>query len=173
MTEPNFNRPMKPQISPSAKPATLHHVGFVVASISQVGPKFADSLGAQWNGEIIHDPLQGARVAFLRPAGPETSAIELVEPDGEESRLQSFLRRGGGLHHLCYEVDSLDAQLVQSRSVGGVVVRKPLPAAAFGGRLIGWVFTREKLLLEYLERSPALAQNGSPASQETTTNHAR
>jgi len=143
------------QILSSAKPATLHHVGFVVTSISQVGSKFADSLGARWSGEIIHDPLQGARVAFLRCAGAETPAVELVEPDAEQSQLHNFLRRGGGLHHVCYEVDSLNAQLQQSRSAGGVIVRKPLPAAAFGGRLIAWVFTRERLLLEYLERTPA------------------
>jgi methylmalonyl-CoA/ethylmalonyl-CoA epimerase len=136
-----------------AKPTTLHHVGFVVASISQIGTNFANSVGAQWNGEIIHDPLQGARVTFMRFAGPETPAIELVEPDNEESQLHNFLRRGGGLHHVCYEVDSLLAQLQQSRSAGCVVVRKPLPATAFDGRLIAWVFTRERLLVEYLERS--------------------
>jgi catechol 2,3-dioxygenase-like lactoylglutathione lyase family enzyme len=163
---------MERQISSSAKPATIHHIGFVVASIRQVGSQFAESLGVQWSGEIIHDPLQEARVTFLRVAGPETPAVELVEPDGEKSQLHNFLRRGGGLHHLCYEVDSLDAQLVQSRSAGGLILRKPLPAAAFGGRLIGWVFTREKLLLEYLERSPLLARNGSTASQETRTTSA-
>jgi methylmalonyl-CoA/ethylmalonyl-CoA epimerase len=160
------------QITSSAKSATLHHVGFVVASISQVGSKFADSLGAQWNGEIIHDPLQEVRVAFLRCGGPETPAVELVEPDGEKSRLHNFLRRGGGLHHVCYEVDSLNAQLEQSRSAGCVVVRKPLPAAAFGGRLIAWVYTRERLLLEYLERSSALAQRALSESQEQASTHA-
>jgi methylmalonyl-CoA/ethylmalonyl-CoA epimerase len=138
-----------------AKPATLHHVGFVVASINQVGTHFANSVGAQWNGEIIHDPLQGARVTFMRFAGPETPALELVEPDSEGSPLHNFVRRGGGLHHVCYEVDSLSAQLQQSRSAGCTVVRKPLPAVAFEGRLIAWVFTREKLLMEYLERSSA------------------
>jgi methylmalonyl-CoA/ethylmalonyl-CoA epimerase len=152
----------------SAKPMTLHHVGFVVASINQVGFKFAESLGTQWNSEIIHDPLQGARVAFLHPAGPETPAMELVEPDAEDSQLHNFLRRGGGLHHVCYEVDCLDKQLVQSRSAGGVIVRKPQPAAAFGKRLIAWVYTREKLLLEYLERFPA-PQNASALQEASTT----
>jgi len=158
MMEPDLKRSMETPISPSAKPPTLHHVGFVVASISQVGSKFAESLGAQWNGDIIHDPLQEARVTFLRCAGPETPAVELVEPDGEKSQLQNFLRRGGGLHHVCFEVDSLNAQLEQSRAAGCLLLRKPLPAAAFGGRLIAWVYTREKLLLEYLERSSASGQ---------------
>jgi len=79
--------------------------------------------------------------------------IELVEPAGAESPVQNFLKRGGGLHHLCYEVDSLTAQLQLSRSLGGLIVRQPMPAVAFGGRQIAWVYTADKLLTEYLARS--------------------
>jgi methylmalonyl-CoA/ethylmalonyl-CoA epimerase len=64
----------------------------------------------------------------------------------------AFLKRGGGLHHLCYEVDQLDAQLERSRASGGLIVRLPIPAVAFGGRRIAWFYTKEKLLIEYLER---------------------
>jgi methylmalonyl-CoA/ethylmalonyl-CoA epimerase len=64
-----------------------------------------------------------------------------------------FLKRGGGLHHLCYEIDDLEDQLALSRAQGGLVVRQPLPAVAFEGRRIAWVYTRNKLLVEYLERA--------------------
>jgi methylmalonyl-CoA/ethylmalonyl-CoA epimerase len=164
MTVQQGSSPGGGQIASWPKPATLHHVGFVVASIQQIGESFAKSLGVQWNKEVIHDPLQQARVSFLRCAGPGTPALELVEPDSEGSQLQNFLRCGGGLHHVCYEVDSLELQLHESRSSGCIVVRKPLPAAAFSGRLIAWVFTREKLLLEYLERAQDLVE-GTSASR--------
>ena len=134
------------------KPAHFHHVGFVVASIQGVGANFAKSLGSDWSGEIIHDPLQGARVTFLRCGGPETVAVELVEPTGEGSPLHKFLSRGGGLHHVCYEVDLLEPELKRGRSSGSLIIRRPLPAVAFGGRRIAWVYTSEKLLVEYLER---------------------
>lgn len=134
------------------KPAHFHHVGFVVASIKAMGPSIAKTLGADWSGEIVHDPLQEARVAFLRCAGPETPAIELVEPAGEKSPLHKFLSRGGGLHHVCYEVDLLEQELERSRSAGCLIVKNPLPAVAFGGRRIAWIYTSEKLLIEYLER---------------------
>jgi methylmalonyl-CoA/ethylmalonyl-CoA epimerase len=140
------------RVPSAAGVATFHHVGFVVASISQQGSEFARSLGAEWKGEIIHDPFQQARVTFMYCGPPNSPAIELVEPDSEKSPLQKFLVKGGGLHHICYEVDSLEAQLQYCRSAGSLIARQPLPAVAFGGRKIAWVYTRHKLLVEYLER---------------------
>jgi methylmalonyl-CoA/ethylmalonyl-CoA epimerase len=131
----------------------LHHIGFVVASIPAAGQSFANSIGAEWDGQIIHDPLQSARVSFLRHGPPPSIAIELLEPDGPDSPLRRFLQhRHGGLHHLCYEVNSLEEQLKQSRSAGALIIKAPLPATAFAGRRIAWVFTPHKLLIEYLER---------------------
>ncbi len=78
--------------------------------------------------------------------------IELVEPASPQSRVNSFLKRGGGLHHLCYETDSLSGQLQAVLAAGAVMVLEPTPAVAFSGRKIAWIYTREKLLVEYLER---------------------
>lgn len=110
------------------------------------------SLGADWDKIIFHDPLQKARVTFLRTPCPTDALIELVEPAGEGSPILQFLQKGGGLHHLCYEVEDLDAHLRTMRQKGAVVVRQPLPAVAFENRRIAWTFTGQKLLLEFLER---------------------
>jgi len=135
-----------------APPGTFHHVGFVVASIQEIVQSFVQSLDAEWDGRIIHDPNQAVRVTFLRGKNPADPLFELVESAGEKSPVLSFAQKGGGLHHVCYVVDSLDVRLTQCRSQGMIVVRPPLPAAAFGGRRIAWVYTRDKLLVEYLER---------------------
>jgi methylmalonyl-CoA/ethylmalonyl-CoA epimerase len=131
----------------------LHHVGYVVASISDSAPKFARSLGLRWDGQVIHDPMQFVKVTFL-PANLSTeSTIELVEPVGPRSPVRKFADAGGGFHHVCYEVDDLQAQIKHSQSTGATLVRVPLPAQAFGGRKIAWVLTSEKLLVEYLEQA--------------------
>ena len=132
--------------------ARFHHVGFVVASILKVATEFAQTLRATWNGEITYDALQEVRVTFMYVGLPQNPAIELVEPAGEGSHLQLFLEHQGGLHHVCYEVDSLESHLTYCRSHGCIVVKQPLPAVAFGGRRIAWVYTSQQLLLEYLER---------------------
>ena len=136
-----------------APQGSFHHVGFVVASIEKSAASFAQSLGAEWDGHIIHDPNQGVRVTFLRSRHAADPLFELVEPAGENAPVQAFVKRGGGLHHVCYEVENLEEALARIRAVGGLITRPPLPAVAFAGRRIAWVYTRNKLLIEYLERS--------------------
>jgi len=55
-----------------------------------VGDAFASLLGAEWDREIVHDPLQHARVTFMR-CTRDSTAIELVEPDDEASPLEERL----------------------------------------------------------------------------------
>jgi methylmalonyl-CoA/ethylmalonyl-CoA epimerase len=129
----------------------IHHIGYVVRSIKEIADRFAESIGASWDKQIIKDPLQGALVAFFPGVAQNFPMIELVEPASEDSPISNFLKKGGGLHHLCYEVKSLDRQLEFSRTIGGKIVSPPLPAVAFDGRLIAWVYTKDRLLLEYLE----------------------
>lgn len=130
---------------------SLHHIGFVVASIRDSAPQIAVLLGCDWDANIILDPLQRAHVTFLRSRHAADPLFELVEPEGKDSPVRKFLERGGGLHHVCYQVEDLEKQLEHARSNGALVVRQPAPAAAFGGRRIAWVFTKAKLLIEYLE----------------------
>jgi methylmalonyl-CoA/ethylmalonyl-CoA epimerase len=140
------------QSEPTASRQVLHHIGIVVPQIRPVFEGFALSVGGRPDSEIIYDPLQQVSVAFIRPDTPGP-AIELIEPGAENSPVSNLAKTGGGLHHLCYEVDNLETELEIARSHGGIVVRKPLPAVAFGGRRIAWVFTKYRLLVEYLENT--------------------
>ena len=131
----------------------LHHLGFVVKSIADVAEDFALSISARWEGEIIHDPIQRVRVAFFNPVDPLNPVLELVEPANEISPVSNFLKKGGGLHHLCYEIDDLESGLRDARAAGLVIVAPPAPAVAFGGRRIAWVCSKRRLLVELLERN--------------------
>lgn len=135
----------------------LHHIGFVLASIQESAESFARSLGAIWDGNIVFDPLQKVRVTFLKGADVNDALIELVEPAEPESPVSRFLERGGGLHHLCYEVEDLESHLAFCKSVGTIVIRPPVPAVAFGGRRIAWTLTKKRLLLEFLENKDVVS----------------
>jgi len=136
----------------------FHHVGFVVPDIARGMEGFVRSLAAAWDGRVFEDPLQKVRVAFLA-ARPGDPLIELVEPVGEDSPVRRFLTdRGGGLHHVCYEVADLEEQMNDLKARGSTIVRRPRPAVAFGGRRIAWVVTPEKLVVELLERGRGAAE---------------
>jgi methylmalonyl-CoA/ethylmalonyl-CoA epimerase len=130
----------------------FHHVGFVVSSIQHSVQAFADLLQAEWDTHIFHDPNQGVRVTFLKSPYPSDPLWELVEPADEKSPVQSFAAKGGGMHHVCYLVDNMDEALARSRGLGAIVTRQPMPAVAFAGRHIAWIYTKNRLLIEYLER---------------------
>lgn len=131
---------------------SFHHVGFVVRSIADSVEGFAAILQAAWDQEVFHDPNQGVRVTFLRGASDGDPLWELVEPADDKSPVQSFVVKGGGLHHVCYVVGRLEDALTRARSLGAVIAREPMPAVAFGGRRIAWIYTKNRLLIEYLEQ---------------------
>ena len=148
----------------------LHHLGFVVASISKTGEQFAACIAACWDGTVIHDPLQRVRVAFLSPSDPRNPVFELVEPACDLSPVSTFLKKKGpGLHHVCYEIDDLDSGLREAKATGLAIVAAPVPAVAFGGRRIAWVCSRGRLLMELLERDQNQRANGSQDARTKPT----
>jgi methylmalonyl-CoA/ethylmalonyl-CoA epimerase len=129
----------------------FHHVGFVVADIASGIAGFVRSLDAHWDGRTYDDLYQKVKVAFLTTR-PGDGLIELVEPAGADSPVFRFLQeKGGGLHHVCYEVGDLKQEMAEMRSRGSLVARPPKPAVAFEGRRIAWMLTKEKMLVELLE----------------------
>jgi len=129
----------------------LHHYGVLVKDIGAAAHDFVKRLGYVIESEVIEDPVQTARVQFLRQPGT-TSWLELVTPNGPDSKLTNALKKGGGPHHICYETDDLDRACENLRGQAMLVLSKPVPAKAFPGRRIAWVMDQSAILIELLER---------------------
>jgi methylmalonyl-CoA/ethylmalonyl-CoA epimerase len=129
----------------------MHHVGIVLTSIDAEVSSYETMLNLRVVSGPFIDPLQGARVIFLSRGQTGEAAIELVEPTSESSPVARFMKRGGGMHHVCYVTKHLDAELTRVRALGGLVIHSPVPAVAFQGRRIAWIYTPERLLVELLE----------------------
>jgi methylmalonyl-CoA/ethylmalonyl-CoA epimerase len=141
---------VSPYIS-SAMDITFNHVGIAVADLAGALPIYQEIFGYLLMSGPFDDPIQNVSVCFLRdePGGP---VIELVAPFGENSPIQKILKAGGGAYHLCYEAKDLDSMLLELSAKGCVTVSEPVPAVAFGGRRIAWLFTPVRQLLELVER---------------------
>ena len=82
----------------------LNHVAVAVDDLEAATAKYRDLLGAVVSDPENH-PEHGVTVVFIEL---ENTKIELLAPFGDNSPIASFLaKRGGGIHHLCYEVDSI------------------------------------------------------------------
>jgi methylmalonyl-CoA/ethylmalonyl-CoA epimerase len=130
----------------------LHHIGVVVRSVGESGAVYAEQLGMRALGPAVHDPLQRVIVQFWAQEGNSIS-IELIEPVGDDSPVAVLLSKGGGLAHLCYEVDDLDGTLKDVRQKGGIVISGPVPATAFHERRIAFVILRGIGVTEFVEKS--------------------
>ena len=86
----------------------VHHVGVVVREIEQAMRFYRDTLGLRVHKlETIEG--QGVKAALLELGDSEIELLEPVVPDTGVARYLE--RRGEGLHHICFEVDSVDADL--------------------------------------------------------------
>ncbi|NIO49091.1 MAG: methylmalonyl-CoA epimerase [Candidatus Aminicenantes bacterium] len=56
--------------------------------------------------------------------------IELLQPFGSEGIMAKFLeKRGEGFHHICYEVDDINAEVASLKASGIEVLGEPRPGA--------------------------------------------
>ncbi len=117
------------------KTIKINHVAIVVEDIDDAMGFWHDGLGLEI--EHIKDvPDQESRVAFL-PLG-ETE-IELVEPTSDNSGVARYLmKRGPGLHHVCFEVEDIHESLEHLRRKGIRLINET-PRSGAGGRLYAFI----------------------------------
>ena len=128
----------------------LHHVAYVTRNVDQKAAQLANLLGFRTAGAPVIDTAQGVRIQFMETG--DSGLLELLEPHGEKSPVQRHLDKGGGLYHLCFEVDDLDGTLQRLRDTGeAFVVREPVPAPAIDHRRVAFVVTASRDLIEFVE----------------------
>jgi methylmalonyl-CoA/ethylmalonyl-CoA epimerase len=106
----------------------IHHVGIVVPDLQQAMSFWSDLLGlALVKTAVVQD--QGVRAALLKAGESE---IELLEPLTPENGVGKFLaRRGGGLHHVCFETENVAAELDKAKAKGVQLIdQQPRPGLA-------------------------------------------
>ena len=94
----------------------LNHVALATADLEQAAAFYRDVLGAEVS-EPKPMPEHGVTTVFVRLPN---SALELLEPLGEDSPVSGFLKRStaGGMHHVCCEVDDILAARDRVRAQG-------------------------------------------------------
>lgn len=84
----------------------INHIAIVVEDIEKALAVYRDGLGLPV-AHVAEEPAEAVRVAYLPAASGE---IELIQPTTADSGVAKYLaKKGEGLHHICLEVDDIEA----------------------------------------------------------------
>jgi len=98
-----------------AKITKINHVAIAVPEVDAALTFWRDAMGLAVD-HIEDVPSQKATVVFI-PVGE--SEVELVRPTSDDTGVAKFLaERGGGMHHLCFEVDDIAGMMAQLKEKG-------------------------------------------------------
>ena len=107
----------------------IDHLGIAVRSLEDSIPYYEKALGLKCE-HIEEVASQKVRTAFFHVG--ETH-LELLEPTSPESPIAKFLEKNphGGVHHVAFATDTIDAQLAQAKDAGCQLIHeKPFEGAA-------------------------------------------
>jgi methylmalonyl-CoA/ethylmalonyl-CoA epimerase len=121
----------------------LSHVSIVVPSLDAAGKRLQEIYGLTL-GETKTNEQQGVRLAYVELGNAK---IELMEPLREDSPVSHFLQRnpGGGIHHFCLAVDSVESTAAKIATNGARVLGDGRPQLNVHGGRIAFVHPRDFL----------------------------
>ncbi|WP_419810754.1 methylmalonyl-CoA epimerase [Bacterioplanoides sp.] len=93
----------------------LDHIAIAVPDLDKAIKRFMEDFGLPYKGR---EDVAAAKTSTAFFPLPETS-IELVHPLNGEGPIQGYLdKKGGGIHHLCFRSDDLEADVAHLKAKG-------------------------------------------------------
>ena len=93
----------------------LHHIGIVVKNIQKSLGALTQYLDFESTTVPSLVGSQKVNICFLKT---NNVFLELIEPAEENSPISNFIKKGGGFHHLCFEVDDIHLELEKMKKNG-------------------------------------------------------
>ena len=97
----------------------LHHIGIVVENIQKSLGELTKYLDFESTTMPSLVGSQKVNICFLKT---NNVFLELIEPAEENSPISNFIKKGGGFHHLCFEVDDIHLELEKMKKNGARIV---------------------------------------------------
>jgi methylmalonyl-CoA/ethylmalonyl-CoA epimerase len=111
----------------------LDHIAIAVPDLEKAIKRFLDDFGLEYKGR---EDVAAAKTSTAFFPLPETS-IELVHPLNGEGPIATYLeKKGGGLHHLCFRSDDIDADVARLKEKGYIFLSDEPSLGAHNCRVI-------------------------------------
>lgn len=128
---------------------TLDHIGIAVRRIEEAADRMCATLGYERKTAVVTNTKQKVNVLFLQKEG--SLDLKLIEPSDDESPLWAFVRKGGGLHHLCFRVPDVVSACDAMRAERVRIVTPPQPGEAFDDNLIAFSYLGHGVAAEFID----------------------
>lgn len=93
----------------------LDHIAIAVPDLEKAIKRFMEDFGLTYEGT---EDVSAAKTSTAFFPLPETS-IELVHPLNGEGPIAGYLeKKGGGMHHLCFRTDDIEADVARLKEKG-------------------------------------------------------
>jgi methylmalonyl-CoA/ethylmalonyl-CoA epimerase len=117
------------------KPKGLDHVAIAVKDLDRAIEFYQETLGL----ELCEREEVAEQQVIIAMLGRGAGRIELICPTNDNTGVARFLeKRGEGLHHVCFEVEDLEAAIAELRRQGARLIdQEPRPGA--GGARVAFV----------------------------------
>lgn len=93
----------------------LDHIAIAVPDLEKAVKRFLEDFGLEYEGQEDVASAKTSTAFFPLPA----TSIELVHPLNGEGPIAKYLeKKPGGLHHLCFSTDDIDADVARLRDKG-------------------------------------------------------
>lgn len=139
----------------------LDHIGFVTKDIESLAKVFR-ALGISDITKPIENQSQKVAASFASVGDREDVYVEILEPTRNDSPISKFLeKQGGGLHHLCFEVDNIEEKSKELTEKGFKMIVPPEDCGAYDENLqrdccgitkIAFFIAADRFLIELIEK---------------------
>ena len=114
------------------KPTHIEHIGIAVASLDEAIPYYEKVLGLECYAiEEVKD--QKVKTAFFKVGQTKIELLESTDPEGPIGKFVE--KTGGGMHHMAFAVEDVQAALNDASAAGCQLIDKAPRGGAEGLRI--------------------------------------
>lgn len=128
---------------------TIDHLAIAVRNVDEAAGRLCALFGYSRHTEKVTNTRQDVNVLFLKKSG--SLMLKLIEPASAASPLWDFVRKGGGLHHVCFKASDVEEACTGLVANGARLLAPPQPGEAFDDELIAFLYVGSGLNVEVID----------------------
>lgn len=126
----------------------IHHIGCAVKSIKDSVDTYANTLGFSNVSEIYELPDVGINACFVELVSGVH--IELIEPNGSASPVNTYLKKNISYYHIGYKVKNVDSVVIELLKKDFKEISS-VYSPAFNNRKCVFMYTPELQMIELID----------------------